>query len=323
MTRFVPLVPLVPPFREKQSLTRMRTHARACARMCVCVCISRNGTTEQKGARPCHRAEFDPFRFLFHPRNGRNTAEQGCETGSDVPRCALVCYGCSTAALQMATSASQTYIARLGFQDRDRSNERHGLACEYLFERILELEVAPLLLKNDRSDITHSISDIKRKIAEYEQSPYHGHKAHLQQAIATLQELQQELNAFDANLNPDKYILKAHDCHKVGKCVNVPIMSRSFVNGFADVLIDIGGYYVNHKLLGEVKITKEPAENVLQQVNFYLSYLGNVESVYIVTDYDPGDLKRLCAGTKIKVYRLGQVFEEWLTNRTTPDTQEL
>lgn len=167
----------------------------------------------------------------------------------------------------MATSASQTYIARLGFQDRDRSNERHGLACEYLFERMLELEASRL-------------SHIERP-------------------------------------NP-------------GNCINVPIKSKSYVNGFADVLISYPAYSYRHQngandayLLGEVKITKEPAENVLQQINFYLSYIRNVETVYIVTDYDPGDLKRLCAGTKIKVYRLGQVFEQWLANRTTPATEEL
>jgi hypothetical protein len=222
----------------------------------------------------------------------------------------------------MATSASQTYIARLGFQDRDRSSERHGLACEYLFERMLELEVAPQLSKWDRCEITDSISDTKAKIADYERNPYYANKVEPQQAKAKLQELEQSLKAFDANPDPDKYILKARERYKVGECVNAPIMARSFVNGFADVLIGIGDYY-ERKLLGEVKITKEPAENVLQQINFYLSYLGNVESVYIVTDYDPGDLKRLCAGTKIKVYRLGQVFEQWLANRTTPATEEL
>lgn len=170
----------------------------------------------------------------------------------------------------MATSASQTYISKLGFQDRDRSNERHGLACEYLFERILELEVAPRMFN------------------------------------------------FDATLSPESYMSKARDLHKVGNCVNVPITSRAYVNGFADVLIA-------DRFLGEVKITKEPAENVLQQINFYLNHLQcpGVEAVYILTDYEPGDLKRLCVGTKIKVYRLGQVFEQWLANRTNPETEEL
>jgi hypothetical protein len=219
----------------------------------------------------------------------------------------------------MATSASQTYIARLGFQDRDRSSERHGLACEYLFERMLELELAPFFHENDRGDITYRIKDLQHQIAGYESNSYYKNRPEPQQAKAKLQELEQSLVAFDKGQKPSDYLERACNQHKVGNCVNVPIVSRSFVNGFADVLID----QYTRKWLGEVKITKEPAENVLQQINFYLSYLNNVDAVYILTDYDPGDLKRLCAGTKIKVYRLGQVFEQWLANRTTPATEEL
>ena len=226
----------------------------------------------------------------------------------------------------MATSASQTYISKLGFQDRDRSNERHGLACEYLFERILELEVAPGLLDSDRFRITSLIQSAKGNLAHYEGNSYYASSA--QQEKAKLQGLEQQLAIFDANSRSSGYITKAHDCYKVGSCVNVPVTSRSYVNGFADVLISTATcdkrsncmYYPGH--LGEVKITNEPAENVLQQVNFYLNYL-EVETVYLLTDYDPGDLKRLCAGTKIKVYRLGQIFEQWLAGRTTPEAEEL
>lgn len=226
----------------------------------------------------------------------------------------------------MSTSASQTYISKLGFQDRDRSNERHGLACEYLFERMLELEVAPWLFGECRSDITWAIGNAKTALANCEGNRYLESKAKQEKAI--IQDFEQQLATFDANAKSSDYIAKAHNCYKVGSCVNVPITSRSYVNGFADVLIstatcDQSINYVRYPgALGEVKITKEPAENVLQQINFYLNYL-DVKTVYILTDYDPGDLKRLCAGTKIKVYRLGQVFEQWLAGRTTPETEEL
>jgi hypothetical protein len=230
-----------------------------------------------------------------------------------------VCYGCLPANLRMATSASQTYIARLGFQDRDRSSEQHGLACEYLFERMIELEVAPFFHKTNRADFVYRIEEVKREITTYESNSYYKNRPESQKAKAKLQELEQHLEDFDASSKPSDYIAEARDLYKVGNCVNVPIVSRSFVNGFADVLID----RYHHKWLGEVKITKEPAENVLQQINFYLSYLDNVDAVYILTDYDPGDLKRLCFGTKIKVYRLGQVFQQWLASRTMPATEEL
>jgi hypothetical protein len=224
----------------------------------------------------------------------------------------------------MATSASQTYIAKLGFQDRDRSNQRHGLACEYLFERMLELEVAPRWLEARRAQL-HAEIIWCEKAASGNHMGWHISE---QERIAFGRGIPQIQSKLE-NLSFDQALTLARSKITVGQCVNIPISSRSYVNGFADVLIK---YEIAHPVtvrdtqrlwLGEVKITKEPAENVLQQINFYLNYLENVEPVYILTDYDPGDLKRLCAGTKIKVYRLGQVFEQWLANRTTPATEEL
>jgi hypothetical protein len=222
----------------------------------------------------------------------------------------------------MATSASQTYIARLGFQDRDRSNQRHGLACEYLFERMLELEVAPQLLKLERADLEYKLQALEREqgnlqALEREQGNYTTWTLRFEKLAEQISQLRERIAA----LSIEQSMKEAQNVYKAGQCIHVPIMSRSYVNGFADVLIVHSSE--GNGFLGEVKITKEPAENVLQQINFYLSYLGRVVSVYILTDYDPGDLKRLCAGTNIKVYRLGQVFEQWLASRTVPATEEL
>lgn len=223
----------------------------------------------------------------------------------------------------MATSASQTYIAKLGFQDRDRSNDRHGLACEYLFERMLELEVAPRLFEAQQA-VAQSHINFNKKAAAGEAVGYYMSKEDRFDAGQEIPQLCANLEKF----NVAETFATIRQSRKVGECVNVPIKSRSYVNGFADVLIDfaIPCYFYGDRLsrwLGEVKITKEPAENILQQINFYLSYLENIETVYVLTDYDPGDLKRLCAGTKIKVYRLSQAFEQWLANRTTLATEEL
>ena len=224
----------------------------------------------------------------------------------------------------MATSASQTYIAKLGFQDRDRSNQRHGLACEYLFERMLELDVAPRWLEARRAQLHAEINWCKKAVSGNNM----GWHISEQERIAFGRDIPRIQSKLE-DLSFNQALTLARSKISVGQCVNIPISSRSYVNGFADVLIK---YEIAHPVtdrdtqrlwLGEVKITKEPAENVLQQINFYLNYLENVEAVYILTDYDPGDLKRLCAGTKIKVYRLGQVFEQWLANRTTPATEEL
>lgn len=215
----------------------------------------------------------------------------------------------------MATSASQTYIARLGFQDRDRGNARHGRACEYLFERLLELEVAPSELAHYQAYLRGQIRDIDNRLAWFRLSP-----SEIEAANAERDDLQRKLG----ELTLDKALDALRQRHVAGKCINVPITSKSYVNGFADVLIKhVSDEYMSRVWLGEVKITPEPAENVLQQVNFYANYLGHVEAVYILTDYDPAELKRLCADTKIKVYRLGQRFEDWSATRTMPTTEEL
>lgn len=165
----------------------------------------------------------------------------------------------------MATSASQTYVARLGFSDPDRSKDRHGLACEYLYERLLEIEkIEPA--HND----------------EYSSIP-------------------------QTHLSPSN-------------CINFPIKKGYSIVGFADVLI------FGHKrwFLGEVKITRQPAEQVLQQINFYRAQLGGEPTaIYILVDYECSDLQRLTRDSRIKVYRLGQRFEDWLTNRHKPESPEL
>jgi len=98
-------------------------------------------------------------------------------------------------------------------------------------------------------------------------------------------------------------------------CISVPLRNAYSVSGFADVL------YLN--ILGEVKITPEPAENVLQQINFYRSMHFDIGKVYLLVDYDAPALKRLTAGSDILVYRLGAGFEAWLATRTNATTEEL
>lgn len=221
----------------------------------------------------------------------------------------------------MATSASQTYISKLGFQDKDRSSDRHGLACEYLFERLLELEVAPFCYATEQDWIQREINYRTNAIAG---SSIHYHTP---DEIKRFEDETPQWLAKLEDLNLQSILLEINATHAAGNCLNVPITSRSYVNGFADVLIrhpiERSYNHCNSTWLGEVKITKEPAENVLQQINFYLSYLQEVQAVYILTDYDPGDLQRLCTGTKIKVFRLGQRFEQWLIARPSHATDEL
>ena len=269
---------------------------------------------------------------------GESTVGRAC--GS-----ALVCY-CSTVEHEdfMATSASQPYIAKLGFQDKDRGTDRHGLACEYLFERLLEMEVAPAVnrwrlasLANDCNQLSQNLAEARQAVnraakelqtfdparsssyynQEYLQAQYNETQAKDRSLSQQLEKAIQAHHDFD---DAAYGIREARKQHKAGLSINQPIKSGSrYVVGFADVLMRIGSFEV----LGEVKITKESAETVLQQVNFYQAHLHGVQTVYILTDYDPSDLQRLCIDTNIKVFRLGRRFEQWIVSRPEHHTDEL
>lgn len=177
-------------------------------------------------------------------------------------------------------SSQQTYIQKLGFCDKDRTNPRHQQACEYLLERVWTTS------------------------NEEEARAYKGE---------------------DINVN-DRYYVEGLGCFKPhprpasAECISVPIRSRYSVCGFADVLW--------HNILGEVKITPEPAEVVLQQINFYLQFLDwsviyGRSKVIVLVDYDAPALKRLTNDSQIAVYRLGDRFARWQDQLTRTTVEEL
>lgn len=214
----------------------------------------------------------------------------------------------------MATSASQTYIARLGFQDPDRQKAKHGLACEYLFERLITGVVAPYLTKQRREQLEWYIDTYASKSRLLDES---------EQIFAAT-----EAPKLLASLTEEHGLAEASKDYLVSKCINVPISnSRGYVSGFADVLIETRYNEKDTCILGEVKITPQPAEEVLQQINFYKDQLRciykTVRTVYILVDYECSDLQRLTQGSDVSVFRLGQRFEDWAASRQTLDTPEL
>lgn len=225
----------------------------------------------------------------------------------------------------MATSASQPYIARLGFQDPDRSKDRHGLACEYLFERLLEVEVAKPWREWKISDLrwelacaARSNQNARRDLERIADSTYANaqqERDELTACITASFERHQSLHLELAALENSDGLDSARAHHKPTDHINVPIKSGYSIVGFADVLV--------RTVLGEVKITRQPAEQVLQQINFYKANLSDVKITYILTDYVCSDLQRLTQGSDVKVFRLGRRFEQWLVMRSTPITPEL
>ena len=227
----------------------------------------------------------------------------------------------------MTRSTQQTYIQRLGFQDADRQNQRHGLACEYLAEQLLEQKIFSLINVENITKLffnrhTHAFTD--------------------EQLEKITNKIKEQI------LSIKEKALRQISCSSF---INVPIKNKDYVNGFADVLIkkylsvqldphSLDGVFLCPHLinndgyggggeeglftlatLGEIKITPEPAENIIQQIKFYREFI-KVTRVVILVDFDAPDLQRLVKGSDIELYRLGNKFEAWIQNRTKPATEE-
>jgi hypothetical protein len=227
----------------------------------------------------------------------------------------------------MTRSTQQTYIQRLGFQDADRQNQRHGLACEYLAEQLFEQKIFSLI---NTENITKLL--INRYSCDF-----------------TDEQLEKIINKIKKQILPIKE--KALKQISYSSFINVPIKNKDYVNGFADVLIkkyltvqldphSLDGVFLcplfinndaysgGHEerlfylaTLGEIKITPEPAENIIQQIKFYREFV-KVTRVVILVDFDAPDLQRLVKGSDIELYRLGDKFEAWIQNRAKPTTGE-
>jgi len=236
----------------------------------------------------------------------------------------------------MTRSTQQTYIQKLGFQDADRQNQRHGLACEYLAEQLFEQKVFSLIneesIQKNRSLWFSS---------DHDERQWRALSATAKQGLLANEIKKQILSVKEKALSQVCY----------SNFINVPIKNRGYINGFADVLIK-RQWMLNAKLqvlddglklflsslfmdswntmeegpfklavLGEIKITPEPAENIIQQIKFYREFI-EVARVVILVDFDAPDLQRLVKGSDIELYRLGDKFEAWVKNRSKPTTEE-
>jgi hypothetical protein len=227
----------------------------------------------------------------------------------------------------MTRSTQQTYIQKLGFQDADRQGQRHGLACEYLAEQLFEQKIFSLI---NAENITKLVLD------RYTHD-------------STDERIEKITNKVEKQI----VLIKEKALRQISysNFINVPITNKNYVNGFADVLIkkylaadldphsvdgvfvcphfidyDVRSGYDKERLftlatLGEIKITPEPAENIIQQIKFYREFV-KVTRVIILVDFDAPDLQRLVKGSDIELYRLGDKFEAWVKNRAKPTTDE-
>lgn len=260
----------------------------------------------------------------------------------------------------MTRSSQQTYIQRLGFQDKDRSNPRHGLACEYLLDRLIQREFISNMQRLKDNALQWGVEWRKERINEikvrleynarslkYGWASAESIEAENQQLTQELDKLQSEIDCLPQIVNSasnDEIAHRIHESMPSNNFISVPIASGKFINGFADVLfnccvslnfqdnlaieskcsIDCDCFSRNElrkSILGEIKIAKEPAENVIQQIAFYRKFIY-VEEVIILVDYDAPQLKRMTTGSDIHVYKLGSKFDAWCAAKTQPIIEE-
>ena len=74
--------------------------------------------------------------------------------------------------------------------------------------------------------------------------------------------------------------------------------------------------------LGEVKISKQTAEDVLQHINQYHEFV-NPTQTFICLDYEDTQLKNLTKNSKIEVVKLGPKFIEFCENRPEEKIEEI
>ena len=251
----------------------------------------------------------------------------------------------------MTRSSQQTYIQRLGFQEKDRANPRHGLACEYLLERLIERDFGSEAQKLKESAVNHFLERKTETIADLEmqRKNWQWRLKHDANASQKLEDVLRAINHQESLMIEVQKLAKIiseneikeimYQAMPASEFISVPITSRKFVNGFADVflhsspcfyfddnlkiqiVLNKNSVYSEKGILGEVKITPEPAENIIQQIAFYREFI-HANEVIILVDYDAPQLKRMTKGSDIKVYRLGNKFDEWCAMKTQPIIEE-
>lgn len=251
----------------------------------------------------------------------------------------------------MTRSSQQTYIQRLGFQDKDRSNPRHGLACEYLLDRLIQREFIGRIPELKDNLVQERIKRLRERIYELDnliqdnkRRLKHGFLAEsiesqIEDQSKSIDDKQGEIDRLPLIANAavdDQIAADIYDLLPSSNFISAPITNGKFINGFADVLFDCfvwlefqDGMAIkpvidrrNYRvILGEIKITQEPAENIIQQIAFYRQFV-DAKEVIILVDYDAPQLKRMTAGSDIHVYKLGSKFDAWCAAKAQPHIEE-
>lgn len=285
----------------------------------------------------------------------------------------------------MTRTSQQSYLQRLGFKDPDKTNQRHGLACEYLREKMLpavEADMGERLKRRALRALGDKPKDhtrySRRSNSDYDWWLHHmlsrsgamdGWDEPWRHAGSILDQWKEMLNTADwATLVRLWEVVGSGDLAKM-----IPGRSGG-AKGFLDVSfgppprtkeINIEPQFFRHPdtgkmhkvalsfgfqqwgpwyrersycapepdkdridtcSIGEVKITPEPAEVILQQLLYYRDQIQEpLSMIWVLADFDVSDLARMAADQlpQLRCFRIGPAFEEWCANRAMPVVDEL
>lgn len=252
----------------------------------------------------------------------------------------------------MATS-SQTALTRLGFKDPDKQDPRHGLACEYLKEKM-----SPFVGECIANKYKQLAKEATKELAKHQKwrrffsatqndglyFPYYLPDSIAEQILKKVDNFQSQVIDY----------IKIHSANQIADLSAIVKGPSSGTKGFLDVSFrNISYAYVvpaeinfthegNHysfkrdeKLLcrvrdevciwGEVKISPVTPEILLQQIEYYAQNLPESDMIWLLADFDISDFKRMAEHQypQLKCFRLGQGFDEWCEKRYKPEVAEL
>ncbi len=303
----------------------------------------------------------------------------------------------------MTRASSQSYLQRLGFKDPDKTNQRHGLACEYLREKMIDDVEEDMARRIKLRAIANTKTvppelDLSYGIAR--NSYYKGMPDH-----SWMQDYLTKKNVFPdwvyADENAERIYmawvnhvneldfrrhLKSCKVMPKGELAKMLQGPSGGTKGFLDVaflppnrytVLPLRAYYFDVEdpvsgepkvprvgefpydkwrpwedayrgqkfhhgwseanvpadkrldvcTFGEVKITPEPAEVILQQLLYYCDQLFPCEcrSIWLLADFDVSDLSRMAKDQlpQLRCFRIGQNFENWVATRQQPEVAEL
>ena len=117
-------------------------------------------------------------------------------------------------------------------------------------------------------------------------------------------------NNFKVDLRANIFYFMDKDTFQVKHVDNIYIYFNRYIDKYLNCT------------LGEVKISKQTAEDVLQHINQYHEFV-NPTQTFICLDYKDTQLKNLTENSKIKVVKLGPKFIEFCENRPSEEIEEI